>query len=35
MRGFSHGYLSSFLLVCFLLVGLGSLTKKKDSYEPL
>lgn len=36
MHGFSHGYVSSFLLVCFLLIGLGALTEEqKNGYEPL
>lgn len=37
MRGFSHGYMSSFFLACFLLLGMVVLTEKRDQrngYEP-
>ena len=36
MRGFSHGSISSLLLVLFILWGIAILTEErdKDSYEP-
>ncbi len=39
MRGFSHGYVSSFLLACFLLWGFIALTERteyqnENGYEP-
>jgi hypothetical protein len=33
MRGFSHGYVSSLLLVCFLLLGIAMVCEKEEEAE--